>query len=271
MSADRGFILPPPTLLEAIRAVEALEQGHWRTALDLAPQLGQLGSAVRWLALSMRERAHGLVDESWQSLAAAADCPAERRSRLRTSGPGDRTTLPWLSQAGDEFWCRLGHVGQREEFHARSQWFRIEDSSYPKRTCLVESCVDHLTWVFFDHSTWQAAQAGEGLAVGDRVTRGKLGEVGREYFLRRANELFHSVCPLRGSITRKVWDDLGGYRGLHGAALTALAERNDRQTAQVVQRVAHRSAVAWAQQASLGCRPIGEPVIQCDHISSTDA
>jgi len=103
------------------------------------------------------------------------------------------------------------------------------------------------------------------------VTRGKLGEVGREYFLRRANELFHSVCPLRGSITRKVWDDLGAYRGLHEAALTALAERDDRQTAQVVQRVAHRSAVAWAQQASLGCRPIGEPVIQCDHISSTDA
>ena len=270
MSAERGDNLPAPTRPAAIRAVAALEQGDWRTALDLASRLGRPGVGVRPLALSMRERALGLVDESWRALTAAADCPAERRSSLRT-GPGDRTTLPWPSRAGEEFWCRFGLVGQREEFHARSQWFRIEDSSYPKRTCLVESCMDHLTWVFFDHSTWRAPQAGEGLAVGDRVTRGKLGEAGREYFLRRANELFHSVCPLRGSLTRKVWDDLGSYRGLHGAALTALAERDDSDTAQVVQRVAYRSAVAWARQASLRWRPIGEPLIQCDHISSTDA
>ena len=186
-------------------------------------------------------------------------------------GPGDYTALPWPSRVGNEFWCRFGLVGQREEFQARSQWFRIEDSVYPKRICLVESCVDHLTWVFFDHSTWRPPQAGEWLAVSDRVTRGKLGEVGREYFLRRANELFHWVCPLRGSLTRKVWDDLGAYRGLHDAALTALAERDDMHTAQIVQRVAYRSAVAWARQTSLQCRPIGEPLIQCDHVSSTDA
>ena len=118
----------------------------------------------------------------------------------------------------------------------------------------MESCVDHLTWVFFDRSTWRPPQAGEWLAASDRVTRGKVGEAGREYFLRRANELFHWVCPLRGSLTRKVWDDLGAYRGLHEAALTALAERDDMHTAQIVQRVAHRSAVAWARQASLRCR-----------------
>lgn len=212
-----------------------------------------------------------MVPESWQALAAAADCTAERQSRLRTTGPGDRTTLPWPSRAGDEFWCRFGLVGQREEFHARSQWFRIEESIYPKRICLVESCVDHLTWVFFDHSTWQALQADEWLAVSDRVTRGKFGEAGREYFLRRANGLFHSVWPLRGSLTRKVWDDLGSYRGLHGAALTALADRDDRDIAQAVQRVAYTSAVVWARQASLRSRIIGEPFIQYDHTSSTDA
>jgi len=270
VNAEGGYI-PAPTPPAAIRAVEALEQGDWRTALELAPQLGRPGVGVRPLALSMRERALGLVDESWRALAAAADSPAERRSSLRTTGPGDRTTLPWPARTGDEFWCRFGLVGQREEFHARSQWMRIEDSSYPKRNCLVESCVDHLTWVFFDHSTWRPRPAGEWHAVSDRVTRGKFGEAGREYFLRRANELFHWVCPLRGSLTRKVWDDLGGYRGLHGAALTALAERDDRQTAQVVQRLAYASAVAWARPANLRCRPIGEPLIQCDHISSTDA
>lgn len=259
MSADRGYILPAPTPPSAIRAVEALEQGDWRTALDLAPQLGRPGVAVRRLALSMRERALGMVDESWRALAAAADCPAERRSSLRTTGAGDRTTLPWPARAGDEFWCRFGLVGQREEFHARSQWFRIEDSSYPKRICLVESCVDHLTWVFFDHSTWRPPPACEWLAVSDRVTRGKFGETGREYFLRRANELFHWVCPLRGSLTRKVWDDLGAYRGLHGAALTALAERDDRPTAQVIQRVAYRSAVAWARRPVYGAAPLVNP------------
>ena len=271
MSAERGYILPAPTPPAAIRAVEALEQGDWRTALDLAPQLGRPGVGVRPLALSMRERALGMVDESWRALAAAADCPAERRSSLRTSGPGDRTALPWPSRAGDEFWCRLGLVGRREEFQAHGQWVRIEDSIYPKRTCLMESCVDHLTWVFFDHSTWRARRAGEWHPVSDRVTRGKFGEAGREYFLRRANELFHWVCPLRGSLTRKVWDDLGGYRGLHGAGLTALAERDDTHTPQVVQRLAHTTAVAWARQINLRCRPIGEPLIQCDHISSTAA
>ena len=48
-----------------------------------------------------------------------------------------------------------------------------------------------------------------------------------------------------------MWDDLGAYRGLHEAALTALAERDDMHTAQIVQRVAYRSAVAWARQVSL--------------------
>jgi hypothetical protein len=191
-----------------------------------------------------------MVVESWQALAAAADCPAERRSRLRSTGPGDHTALPWPSRVGNEFWCRFGLVGQREEFQARSQWFRIEDSAYPKRTCLVEGCVDHLTWVFLDRSTWRSPQAGEWLPASDRVTRGRFGEAGREYFLRRANELFHSVWPLRGSLTRKVWDDLGAYRGLHEAALTALTERDDTHTAHVVQRLAYTSAVVWARQVS---------------------
>lgn len=250
MSAEPGDSLPAPASPEAIRAVEALEQGDWRTAHDLAPQLGRPGIAARLLALSMRGRALGMVAESWQAMAAAAGCPAERRSKLCTIGPGDHTVFPWPSRAENEFWRRFGLVGQREEFQARSQWFRIEDSVYPKRTCLVESCVDHLTWVFFDRSTWRSPRAGEWLPVSNRVTRGKLGEAGREYFLRRANELYHSVWPLRGSLTRKVWDDLGAYRGLHEAALTTLAERDDTHTAHIVQRVAYTNAVAWARRVS---------------------
>jgi hypothetical protein len=189
-----------------------------------------------------------MVAESWQALAAVPDCLTERRSRLRGTGPGDHPAIPWPSRVGNEFWYRFGLVGRREESEARSQWIRIEDSVYPKRTCLVEGCVDHLTWVFFDHSTWRSPQAGEWLPVSDRVTRGRFGEAGREYFLRRANELFHSVWPLRGSLTRKVWDDLGAYRGLHEAARTALAERDDRHTEHVVQRLAYTSAVDWARQ-----------------------
>lgn len=174
MSAEPGDSLPAPPPFEAIRAVEALEQGDWRTAYDFAPQLGRPGIAVRLLALSMRERALGAVTESWEALAAAADCPAERPYKLRSTGPGDHATLPWPSRVENEFWRRLGLVGQREEFQARSQWIRIEDSAYPKRTCLVESCVDHLTWVFFDRSTWRSPQASEWLPASDRVTRGKL-------------------------------------------------------------------------------------------------
>lgn len=225
--------------------MEALELGDWRTALELAPRLGRPGIAVRLLALSMRKRAVGLVAESLQSLADAAACPAKRRSSPHTSV---HARLAWPYRAGNEFWCRFGLVGQREEFQARSQWFRIDNSDYPKRTCLVESCVDHLTWVFFDRSTWQPVPVDARLAVSDRVTRGKFGESGREYFLRRANELYHFVYPLSGSLTRRVWDDVGGYCGLHDAALTALAGRDDMHMGQGGQRAAYTSALALAQQ-----------------------
>lgn len=193
MSATPKYILPGPALArapsEAIRAVEALEQGDWPTARDLAEQLGRPGLAVRQLALSMRERALGVVTESWQALAAAAACcPPERRPSVRTSGPGDQVALRWPFQVENEFWCRLGLVGRREELQARNQWVQIEDSIYPKRTCLIEGFADHLTWVFFDRFTWRAPRAGEWLPINDRVTRGKLGEADREYFLRRANE-----------------------------------------------------------------------------------
>ena len=231
--------------------MEALEQGDWRTAHDLAPQLGRPGIAVRLLALSMRGRALGMVAESWQAMASCGRLSCG--TMVQTVHHADRAitpSLPWPSRAENEFWRRFGLVGQREEFQARSQWFRIEDSVYPKRTCLVEGCVDHLTWVFFDRSTWRSPRADEWLPVSDRVTRGKLGEAGREYFLRRANELYHSVWPLRGSLTRKVWDDLGAYRGLHEAALTTLAERDDTHTAHIVQRVAYTNAVAWARRVS---------------------
>lgn len=141
-------------------------------------------------------------------------------------------------------------MGQREEHEARSQWSRIEDSIYPKRTCLIESCVDYLTWVDFDRSTWRPPDAAPWLTGHDRVSRGRFGEVGREYFLRRASELLHLVYPLRGGISRKVWEGVGYYPGLKGAALTALAERGGaggRQWGLAGQRIAYVSAVAFAR------------------------
>ena len=222
--------------------------GEWRAIWRLSLAGPGLPSACwRSVCESVRSGWSPRAGKLWQL---RPGCPAERRSKLRTTGPGDHTSLPWPSRMENEFWRRFGLVGQREELQTRSQWFRIEDSVYPKRTCLVEGCIDHLTWVFFDRSTWRSPQADEWLAVSDRVTRGRLGEAGREYFLRRANELFHSVWPLRGSLTRKVWDDLGAYRGLHDAALTALAEREDMHTAHIVQRAAYTNAVAWARQVS---------------------
>jgi hypothetical protein len=253
-TAPRGTVTPPT---DAIRAVQALEQGDWRTAHALAAQLGQPGLAIGRLALSMRERALGLVAESWTALAEAAALaeapggrPSGHRPARRPGGPGDPAALSWPAAAGSEFRRRLGHVGQREELQARGQWRRIEESAYPKRTCLIEACTDHLTWVHFDHATWQAPWPGEWLPRNDRVTRGRYGEEGREYFLRRANELLHWVSPVQGSLTRKVWDDLGAYRGLHEAALAALADRDDAPAFLVARRAAYARAVAFARQVN---------------------
>jgi hypothetical protein len=252
MSTAPGGTVTPPT--DAIRAVQALEQGDWRTAHALAAQLGQPGLAIGRLALSMRERALGLVAESWTALAEAAALaeapggrPSGHRPARRPGGPGEPAVLSWAAAAGSEFRRRLGHVGQREEFHARGQWRRIGESAYPKRTCLIEACTDHLTWVSFDHATWQAPWPGEWLPRNDRVTRGRYGEEGREYFLRRANELWHWVAPLRGSITRKVWDDLGTSRGLRGAATAALARRDDGRNQPCPLRAPHSLAIAFAR------------------------
>ena len=150
--------------------------------------------------------------------------PRANDPACRAGRPGEHAVLPWPALAENEFSRRFGMVGQHEELEARAQWFRVEDSVYPKRACLIEACVDHLTWIFFDRSTWQAPHTDEWLPVNDRVTLGRLAETGREYFLRRANELLHWVNPIQGSLTRKVWDDLGAYRGVHEAALAALAE-----------------------------------------------
>lgn len=238
-----------PTPPAAVQALAALERGNWRIAHDMAAQIGRAGPAVGYLALSMRERALGMVAESWHSLAAAAvSRPTGYLPNRRASEPCDQPALPWPAQMEGEFWRRFGLVGRREELQARSQWFRIEDSPHPKRACLIEACADHLTWVFFDRATWRAPHAGEWLPPWDRVTLGKLGETGREYFLRRANELLHWVHPLRGSITRKVWDDLGGYRGLHEAALAALAGLEDRRTLGTPHRDAYAIAIAWARE-----------------------
>jgi hypothetical protein len=243
VNATTDSLLPAST---SLLAVQSLEEGKWRAAASLAPQLGRPGIPVRALALSMRERTFGVVTESWATLVrAAADCPGDHR--LGPAGPGDPGRIAWPRQTRNEFWDRLGRVGQREEDQARRQWQRIEASPYPKRTALIEAGVDHLTWVFFDGLTWRAPSGGEWLPNDERVVRrGKLGETGREYFLRRANELYHSVYPLRGSLTRTVWDDLGQHRGLYGAALQALAARVAERTDGTVHRPALIRAIEEA-------------------------
>jgi hypothetical protein len=234
--------------LPANQAMLALETGDWRTALELARRLDRMGPAVRSLALSMRDRTYGLVAESWDALAeAAARHPHNQWSGRPTAGPDDQPALPWPAVPDNDVWSRFALIGQREELQARHQRQRVIDAVYPKRACLIEACVDHLTWVFFDRFTWRAEQVNEWCPANDRVTRGRLGEMGREYFLRRANELYHWVHPIRGSLSRKVWDELGGLRGLHGAALAALAEQDPTWASGVAQREARQVALTCAR------------------------
>lgn len=237
--------MPP---LPANQALLALEAGDWRTALTLARRLDRMGPPMRSLGLSMRDRTHGLVAESWDALAeAAARHPQNQWLGRPPAGPDDRPALPWPVVPENDAWYHFALIGQREELQARRQRQRVMDAVCPKRTCLIEACVDHLTWVYFDRFTWRAEPPGEWRPANDRVTRGRLGEMGREYFLRRANELYHWVHPIQGSLSRRVWDELGGLRGLHGAALAALVEQDHTWASRVSQREARQVALTCAR------------------------
>ena len=229
MSIRRGEEPVGPTALltaaEAHEAArEALCRGRWRRAHELAERMGGVGIIVNHLAQSMQMRAVGLVKESWDDLVrAAVACDRTRPAVRRSTCPGDPAPIPWPDNVRDPFIRDLIRIGRREEAHARAQWHRIENATLPKRAAVIEACLDHLMSVEHDRYTWSKATGGEWLPNHDRVTRGRYGECGQDYFVRRANELYQWVFPGPGQLTKAVWCRLQLYRGVRAEALAVLA------------------------------------------------
>jgi hypothetical protein len=214
---------------DAAAAVEALEHGDWRAGRALAAaRLHDVDGlrAVAMLAGSMRLRCLGEVEQSWLHLARmdAATAPRPHAPlRPRLDGDGDRLLPALFGEASpNAFVNRVRDVGRREATAAAEQVRKLRNHEHSKRAALVEACADHLTWVEFDPWTWRLAargdrgEAGAAPRIGDRA--------GRDYFLRRATRIQQWVSPRRGSVSRRVWDALGGYRAVRAEAFLRILE-----------------------------------------------
>lgn len=238
---------------DADRPLAALERGDWRGAYALVAALSRgprrddssqgaadLLACVRMIARSMLMHTHGQVAESWSALAqAAGSCrPAQPGiTQLTPASPAALFVLP--TPTANRHWGRLALIGRREEEMIRSQRDRLlkamhtadldaRDHREPlkaQQLALIEAVIDHLSWVEWDPFTWQAPVACEKIPPSLDLTRGGIGDLGRNYLLRRATVLYQSVFPREGGIGRTVWDQMGGYRQVRGRALGELNER----------------------------------------------
>jgi hypothetical protein len=232
-------------------ALDGLVAGDWREAYEVVRRVTLAGGnpavretvAIRLLARAMQLRAYGDVDGSWTTLLSVAGVfPAAKRDR------GADHDHIFVVPAPDEqnAWSWLMRIAYRQEHEARIQRQRLMDvwnqevmearrdpGSSSRRAALVAACIEHLSWVERDPWTWgprieEERQADAELRRKGLPTSQSFGcEIGREYFLRRATILYHSIAPRDVGVSRRPWDALRGYRGLREQALRVLADRGE--------------------------------------------
>lgn len=218
-------------LRRLLRAVlDAAEVGDWRRALSLLasgqPPVAGRGFLVRGavvlkhVAGAMQRRAKGDLTEGFEQLDVAASQLSTLCDTAATPGRVAAVVLPEPDEASsdDHLSWRVARLLWREQFELQDLRQRLALGRMKAREELIEACIEHLCCAEFDPFTWP--EPGQP-APDDGITVAPT----RQMLCRRATRLRQFADPTRGEVTQSVWQDIGAYRALRGAALTRLAAR----------------------------------------------
>jgi hypothetical protein len=214
---------------------DALELGHWRVVLCPEPtcpgshvagprQLVVWGVVLRVLARSMQLQAHGRVQDAWDQLCEAAGLLP--RARRAPTLPGESalaalTPPPRDASLDEELAWRIARLVWREQSELTDLRNKFAPGLLKPRGELIEACIEHLCWIEFDPFVFSRPTSG--MSAWDDGT-----SVARErsVLCLRGTRLRQFADATEGSrISKSVWIDIGGYRGLCCEALDRLADR----------------------------------------------
>ncbi len=214
--------------------VDAVELGHWRAVLH--PEAARLevrvagprrlvmwGVVLRMVARSMQLQAQGRVHDAWDLLGKAATLLPRGRRRPIGSGEFAGAVLlpPRDASVDEELAWRITRLVWREQFELDHLRELFKSGELKPRGELTEACIENLSWAYFD--PFVCSRRGPGAPAWDD---GVSVDHERSTLCRRGTRLRHFAnVTNRKPISKSVWDDIGGYRGLCAEAFDRLADR----------------------------------------------
>jgi hypothetical protein len=210
--------------------VDAVELGHWRVILH--PQAARVagprrlvmgGVVLQMVARSMQLQAQGRVHDAWDLLGKAATLLPSVRRRLIGSGEFAVAVLrpPRDASVDEELAWRITRLVWREQFELSHLRELFASGQLKARGELVEACIESLCWIDFDPFVCLRRSPGapawdDGVSVDRERSTLCLRGTRLRNFANGAN---------RKPISKSVWEDIGGYRGLCAEAFDRLADR----------------------------------------------
>ena len=212
------------------RSILALEVGDWLAALDLCRrdttaedplEVARIAVVLRTAAGALRAQAAGDVASARRQLFdAAAMLPS---GLTRPNIHGGRLANPIQIPFGDSHstlasstW-RLARIVWREQTLIADLMRQLVKYSSP-RDHLVEAYIQFMFEIEFSPFSWYRPKSGNG-RHDHQVTPTRCD------LCRRASNLRKLALPRTGDVSKSVWLDIGGHRGLRAAAQLRLANR----------------------------------------------
>jgi hypothetical protein len=210
------------------RSIEALEDGDYRTALNLCnkgmaaedPRIAMLAVLLRTTAGGIHALACGEVASAIRQFStAAAMLPPALKHLDRYGRPVATLVAEPLSESFPiaAWTCRSARILWREQHLIAHLLWRLSEPA-SARDHMIEACMQFLREVEFMPFSWHRPT--RGITLDDPPVTATRGDI-----CRRASNLRKLSQPRKGDVSQSVWHDIGGYRGLRTEALFTLANR----------------------------------------------